>query len=389
MKGSSIKRGQILFVFWVTLSIWGILNLYSASSIEQMQNGYSAYSLAIENLILFGIGLLIYLFTSRKYTVPYNLVRKNAFLINLIIFISLVLVLFVGVDKDENLGASSVFNLKVFMYQPMEFYKISMILFFAHHFSKLSVPNKFEHFYRGMGFCLLGIFLVFVEPDAGGALILLMTLFLLFLVNGDYILIALKYAIPAVITGVVSLFILIQTGILQAYQVSRITNWINPFKDDQGDGLQLVQSFIAIANGGVAGSGFMTSVQKTSFLPFPSSDAIMAIMLEEWGIFALIFTVLLIFGIAITCFSIGFNSEDRFDELYSYGIGCLFLSQTFINIGGITGTIPLTGVTLPLISYGKNSYITLMLGLLFVIVIDRVNEKRKREERAKSDSFFM
>ncbi len=388
MKSTGIKRGQILFVLWVTLSIWGILNLFSASSIEQMQYGYSPYSLALDNLVLFIVGLVIYFITSKMYSIPHNLVKKNAFLINFIILLSLFLVLFIGVDKEENLGARSVFDLKVFMFQPMEFYKVSMILFFAHHFSKLGHTNKLEHFIKGMSICLVGIFLVFIEPDAGGAIILFITLFGLFLINGDFILYVVKWAIPAFFGGIAIIFLAIQTGVLKAYQISRLANWINPFPNDTDSGLQLVQSFIAIANGGISGTGFMTSVQKTSFLPFQSSDAIMAIMLEEWGIFALLFTFFLMFSIAATCFSIGINSEDRFDELFSYGVGILFLTQMFVNIGGITGTIPLTGVTLPLISYGKNSYITLMLALLFVIIIDRVNEKKRYIKHAKEDTLF-
>lgn len=383
-----VKRGQLLFVGWVLLSLWGIINLYSASSIDLMQYGIAPYSEAIQNLFLFIVGLFIYFVTRRYYEIPYQLVRKNVVLINSIILITLILVLFLGVDAEENLGAKSVINLGFFMYQPMEFYKISMIMFFAHYFSKTISQRKNEYYITGLVICLFGIGLVFIEPDGGGALILMGTLFLLFLVNGEYIIEIIKWAVPGFILGVFGIFLLLQTGLLKAYQISRVSNWINPFNDAQGEGLQLIQSFIGISNGGVGGVGFLESTQKTGFLPFPSSDAIISIMLEEWGILALIITVGLIMFIAFMCFSIGFASEDRFDELYSYGVGILLLVQTFINIGGVTGTIPLTGVTLPLISYGKNSYVTLMLAILFVFLIDRRNEKRLREEKLKQEQFF-
>ncbi len=383
-----VKRGRLLFIGWVLLSLWGIINLYSASSINLMQYGLAPYSEAIQNLFLFIFGLIIYFGTRRHYEFIYQLVRKNVVLMNSIILLFLILVLFLGVDAEENLGARSVINLGVFMFQPMEFYKITMIMFFAHYFSKPIGQRKNEYYITGLVICLFGIGLVFIEPDGGGALILFVTLFFLFLVNGEYIIEIIKWSIPTLIMGVVGIFILVQTGIFKAYQISRFSNWINPFNDAQGEGLQLIQSYIGISNGGVGGVGFLESTQKTGFLPFPSSDAIISIMLEEWGILALFITFGLIMFISFMCFSIGFASEDRFDELYSYGIGILLLVQTFINIGGVTGTIPLTGVTLPLISYGKNSYITLMLAILFVFLIDRRNEKRLREEKLKQEQFF-
>ncbi len=383
MKPKRLVKSNILFTFWFALSVWGLLNLFSASSIELMQLGASPFAYVKQNLVIFLFGLVIYFGTRRLYMIPYKLVTKNAKLINYIIMLLLFLVLIIGVSKDNNLGARSIFSLGPINIQPMEFYKVSMILYFSSYFAKLPSDDRFDYYLRGIMTCALGIFLVVIEPDLGGALILSVLLVGLILIVGEYIPKILKWSLPIIFGGILIMFLMIQTGILHAYQISRLSTWLNPFENEMGSGLQIIQSLIAISNGGLSGAGFLNSVQKTSILPYPESDAIFSIMLEEWGILALIITVGLILAIAVTCFAIGFDSEKRSDEIYCYGIGILFLTQTLVNIGGITNTIPLTGVTLPLISYGRNSYLTLMLGLLFVVIIDRVNEKRRRERHDK------
>jgi len=136
----------------------------------------------------------------------------------------------------------------------------------------------------------------------------------------------------------------------------------------------MIQSYIAISQGGIAGVGYGKGMQKAGYLPEAHTDMIISIIAEELGFFGVFFVVIMEFFITLRIFLIGRASPRLFNSLVCYGIGFLIISQTFINIGGATGIIPLTGVTLPFVSYGSNSILFLAAAIGIVLSISAANK---------------
>lgn len=381
-----IKRHQILFVTWLLIAIWGLINLYSASYIELVSNGMPPYYVVFSQAVLVVLIILLYFFSIKYGYYIYNFVKKSSVLIFVLVVITLFLVPVIGEDRD---GAKSVLNLGFYDLQPMEFYKIAIILFFASMLSRKGRPKSIGYVFLVAAIISVGIIAILVEPDLGGALICGVLTVLLILINGEYLdQIFSKYL--WIFLGLLSLlaFFLIISGNIYAYQFSRIAVWLNPFSDPSDAGFQMINGLVAISNGGPLGSGFLNSVQKTGFLVQPYTDFIFPIILEEWGSIGFLITLGLILVFSFTSFSVAINSNDRFGELYCYGYGILILTQTMVNIGGTTGTIPMTGVTLPFISMGQNSYLALGVGFIFVVCVDMYNIRKRKEYYEKTSILY-
>lgn len=386
MQKVMIKRHQILFVIWILLATWGLLNLFSASYIGMIILEAAPYSVVFTHFVLFLALVVGYFISVRFGSYLYILVKKFTPTIFLGVMVLLVLVLVLGSNRD---GASSVIDLGFMDIQPMEFYKIAMILFFAYMMSRRHQTNSISYLFTIFGICCIGLLLIIVEPDFGGTLICGLVLCTMVLINGEHLgKIFSKYFWMGSGILVLIFFFLFKIGAFHVYQLSRITTWLNPFADTKDAGYQMINSFIAISNGGVTGLGFMDSIQKSGFLDQSYTDFIYVVILEEWGIIGGLITIGLYGAFVALCFSIASSSEERFGELYCYGYGFLILTQAIINIGGTTGTIPMTGVTLPFISMGQNSYLTLGIGFLIVVIIDVHSNKKRLRRKLESQRLF-
>ena len=133
----------------------------------------------------------------------------------------------------------------------------------------------------------------------------------------------------------------------------------------------------------------MNSIQKSGYLYGKYTDFIFVIIVEEWGVIGGVVVIGMLLAIAVLCYRIGSTASDRFGQIYCYGFALLIIVQSGVNIGGVTGVIPMTGVTLPFISSGMNSYIFLTMGLFFVIIIDLDSQRKKRIDNERSNSLFM
>ena len=227
--------------------------------------------------------------------------------------------------------------------------------------------------------------LVFFFPDVGGVLIL-GSLFVILLLNSG---LTLKWLTKAVLTAVVvyiSVVIvlnLFDLSHIDNYQVARFTSFINPFADAQDTGMQLVYGYYALSNGGILGRGAGNSIQKLGYLPEAHNDFIMAIIGEEFGLWGILLVLTLYFGLVIYIFHKAIKMRRTFDQAVLVGVGSYFLIQAFVNLGGVLGLIPLTGVTFPFISYGGSSLLvtSIMIGIALSVIAS--DQAWRRELRAR------
>ena len=151
------------------------------------------------------------------------------------------------------------------------------------------------------------------------------------------------------------------------YQVNRFVAYINPFANNSGVGNQLVNSYYAISNGGLTGVGLGNSIQKMGYLPEPNTDFILAIISEEMGWIMVTFILVLIMIIVCRTIQLGVKVNSVYQALLCYGVATFIAVETFFNIGGVSGLLPITGVTLPFISYGGSSMVVLSAAIGLVL----------------------
>jgi len=231
--------------------------------------------------------------------------------------------------------------------------------------------------------------LILLQPDMGSAIVLFIIGIIMFLSSGihvkqiTFLFLLATAAIAIAVTGMSGLE-------LAPYQDARIQAWLDPFNHPRGH--QSVMGFISIALGGWTGEGLGRSRQALGFAIEPHTDLIVTILSEELGLITVIIVMCLYFFIAFRCFSIALKARDVFSALVCIGIGAFFLTQPFVNLGGVSGVIPLSGVTLPLISYGMTSKVATfaLIGIYFnmrrsILVGVEKNKARKEGKVVESN----
>lgn len=371
-----MKRHHLVIILWFIVSVFGAAMAFSATYVNLTIRDHNAFiSLFKQLFIIFALGLFFsYVFLKQKTVNAYQAMKKHSVRLLYGTVIALVVVLLIG-EAANRQGARMVIPLLVFDFQPLELFKITLILYFAKLFSDIRPSDAFVDNIKKLFPVLCGVVLIAIQPDLGGALICLILIYLLFLVNGQNKKQIKTFTLFGGIGAVAGY------SLLHDYQKARIVMWLNPFKDAQDSGMQLINSFVAISNGGPLGSGYMNGIQKAGYLSQSASDFIFATICEELGILGAFFTVGLLFALAILIINIGSKAHERFGMLYCYGFGLLLLVQTLVNVGGVTGLIPMTGVTLPFISTGLNSYMFLTLGVFLTVPISKESIKEKKRER--------
>ena len=381
-----------ILIPYMILSVIGLIIVYSTTSPSLIQAGASGFSMAI-NQGLFWIASLVAI------TILYRMKMsflKNGSFITLIIFMEIILLLLSRfVTKTVN-GAHGWLIIGQFSVQPAEYLKIILIWFLAYRFSKKQkeieiydyqaltlnqwLPKAFND-WRIIVALLIGI--VAMMPDLGNATILFLTVIIMVAVSG------IGYRWFSTMLGV----ILGSSGLVLAsiwligvervarmplfgYVAKRFSAFFNPFNDLSGSGHQLANSYYAISNGGWFGLGLGNSIEKRGYLPEAHTDFVFSIVIEELGFFGASLILALLFFLILRIILVGIRAKDPFNSMMALGIGGMFLTQTFINIGGISGLIPSTGVTFPFLSQGGNSLLVLSVAIAFVLNID-ANERRE------------
>jgi cell division protein FtsW len=354
----------ILLLMTAALVGFGLVMVFSASSVIsywELGNRWHFTQRQFISIVLGAIGMMIAM------NIPYQVYRKLFFPIFLLTILLLVTVLIIG---DVRYGAKSWIKIGSFTVQPAEFAKLGLILYLSAIISKKE--DKLRHFQKGLLPVLIvtGITLglIGLQPDVGTAFILLCGAMVVIYIGGARFHHLVAIAAPVLVMAA--------SYILQKeYRMARITSYLDPWSDPSDSGWQLIQSYYAIGHGGWTGTGFGESIQKVFYLPLPHNDFIFSVMAEELGLIGSSIFLLFYLLFLLRALLISLRCKDPFGMLVGIGIVTLISVQAFVNIGGVTGTIPITGVPLPFISYGGTSLMVYMVSIGIILSISREQNK--------------
>ncbi len=282
--------------------------------------------------------------------------------------IFLVLVLLVGTGA---MGATRWLGIRgVFMFQPAEIMKLAAPAMLAWFLTRRELPPKLGHILLCLLLCLIPALLVVQQPDLGTALLIVASgLFVVFLAGMSW------WYIAGGLLAAVAAFPALWLLVLRDYQKQRILTLFDPEKDPLGSGWNIIQSQTAIGSGGWEGKGYLMGTQsQLNFLPESHTDFIVAVMAEEFGFVGMVLLLCLYLAIAARGLIIAINGRDTFGRLLAGGLTLTFFIYVFVNVGMVSGILPVVGVPLPLISYGGTSIVTLMAG--FGIIMSVATHKR-------------
>lgn len=346
----------------ICISLIGCIMIYSSSSVWAEYKFGDAYKYLKAQVMFLIIGyVLLYIVMKVDYRKYFN----KANILFGVCFLLLILVLIPGIGMVRN-GSRSWFGIGGFGMQPSEFMKLGLTIFV----SKYLVNNDrdIKDIRKGI-FPILGIiFLVFalimLQPDFGTGVVMTFSLIVLLFVSGC----RLGFFVKLGALGIVGIVVLI---LIAPYRMERIVSFLNPWSDPLGSGFQIIQSLYAIGPGGLLGLGMGNSIQKHFYLPEPQTDFIFAIICEELG-FVGAGVVILLFGFIIyRGFSIAIHCNDLFGKYLAFGITFMFAFQAILNLSVVVGLIPVTGVTLPFLSYGGSSLLITMISMGILLNISK------------------
>lgn len=357
-----------LFILLVLISLFGLMMVYSSSFTFAVLEYDDATYFFKRQLIWLAIGFVIFTIVS---FIPYKLYGKYiAFLVFIaLILLAVVLIPEIGIERNF---ARRWLKIGPLLFQPSEIAKLVMIIYFAKVYT--NKQDKIHDFRRGLMPPLIMLVMMFLliakQPDLGTALSLTVACGAILLISG-----ARWFHLAGLLTvGVVGIA---SIAFSADYRVERITSFLDPFSDPAGDGFQLINSYIAIAGGGWSGAGLGNSVQKLGYLPEAHTDFIMAIIVEELGLIGVIVVIGFYLLFLLKGFSIFKNCRDFFGKLLAFGITMLVIFQAVLNLASVSGLMPITGITLPFISYGGTSILVMFIsaGILMNISM-HTNAKR-------------
>ena len=356
------KLDKTLLISITILSLFGLLMIYSSSNIwaEYKYNDPYKYLKSQSLFLILGF-IIIYIVSKINYQI-YNKYSNKLLIISLIL---LILVLIPGIGTIRN-GSRSWFGIGSFGIQPSEFAKISLIIFTAKYLSNNKIKNNKSTIIPIISVVFIFFGLIMLQPDFGTGVILVISIIAMLFVSG----INLNFFIKAGIFGLIGVVILI---LLAPYRLQRITSFLNPWSDPLGTGFQIIQSLYAIGPGGLFGTGYLNSRQKNFYLPEPQTDFIFSIIAEEFGIVGAL-VVLSLFALLLTCcIKITLKQEDKFAKYLCFGLTFQLIVQVIMNLSVVIGLIPVTGVTLPFLSYGGSSLLTSLIGIGIILNISKNN----------------
>lgn len=368
------KVDKPLIIISIILFIFGLIMILSASSMESyMRYGASPYYYFLKQAIFLVGGLVIFLFTI---FIPTKIYKKLAWPLIIITIISLIGLVIYGHVANN---AASWYDIGIIKLQPSEIAKITLIIFMASYYDKNK--NKLNNKLILILPLVIGVIitlLIAIQPDMGTAFIVFALLLSIF------------YSVPMkkgernIITKLIILILLLfgaimlvtKGTILRDYQLDRFN-----FKDPcdrykEKTGYQLCNSFIAFKNGGLTGQGIGKSTQKYLYLPESYTDFIFPIIVEEWGLIVGAVIIILLFLLLFRIFKIARNAKNLRNSLLAFGIFVYIFLHIVINLSGVMGIIPLTGVPLPFLSYGGSYCISLMFALALVSRISIENNSK-------------
>ncbi len=350
----------------------GLLAVYTSSfAVGYLEFNDTNYFVIRQSIFALG-GIAAMIFFMRM---DYHRLRSLSVLMMGAALLGLVAVLIPGIGIERN-GAARWLPAGPFEVQPSEFAKLAMIVYISAWLS--SRRDQIKDFSLGLlPFVLMvGIVggLIVVEPDMGTAVVVVLTTMTLFFVAGA----PLVHLALLFVAGGVAAWGLI---LMQPYRLDRMSSFFSAESDPQGTGFHILQLLIAQGSGGIAGLGWGASRQKFFYVPGAHTDGIFAIIGEELGFVGAVFVIGLFAFFIYRALRSAMNSRDQFGVLLSVGIISWIAYQALINIGGITRTIPMTGIPLPFLSYGGSSLIAIMAAVGILLSVSRYGRDKGYHEK--------
>lgn len=343
-----------LLSFLLVLCGVGIFVLYSASN----QNLRAVEIQAAHMLFAFGVMLVVA-------QIPPAALQRSAPFIYLAALVMLIAILVIGhIGK----GAQRWLNFGFLHFQPAELMKLGIPLLLAWYYHQSTLPITFRSLLIALPIIIIPAVLTAKQPDLSTAILLIMT--------GTSTLFLAGLSIRLILTTLTLMTISIPFGWfwLHDYQRQRVLTFFNPQRDPLSTGYHIIQSKIAIGSGGLFGKGWLQGTQSNlHFLPERSTDFIFAVCSEEFGFMGNIILIMLYLLIIVRGFYITMNAQDTFSRLLAGSITCTFFVSFFINMGMVTGILPVAGIPLPFVSYGGSSMVTILasFGILMSIQTHR------------------
>ncbi|OGZ95363.1 MAG: rod shape-determining protein RodA [Candidatus Sungbacteria bacterium RIFCSPLOWO2_02_FULL_47_9] len=361
---------------WLLCGLVGLLVVISLISLWSLS--LRSESLFYKQIIWIATGFIVCFAAS---TFDYRVFKDHGGVILLlyaILVLSLIVLFMLGV---ETRGVVSWFHVKGITLQPVEPVKLILVILLAKYFSKRHIEiQQMRHLFISGFYAFVPFGLVMMQPDLGSAAILMMIWISSTLFSG------IKFSHFA---SLILIFALLAgvgwTTVLKPYQKERIISFLNPYADPRGAGYNTIQSLIAVGSGGVWGKGIGQGSQShLLFLPEAETDFIFAAFAEEWGLVGNTFLLLIYACLMFRMLKIGRESENNFAKLFVLGFVTLIFAQIVIHIGMNTALFPITGITLPFVSYGGSSFVTLMAGLGIIQSIHIYSRKEVSQKGSAS-----
>ena len=336
-----------------------ILMLLSLSIIVIFSAGGENTALLFRQLLRIGFAIFLMLVFSR--ISPRSLMLWSPYVYGLGLLLLFIVLGFGFIGK----GAQRWIDLGLFRFQPAEIMKLGVPMMVAWVMTRSTLPPKTPYLIVSVCIVLLPTVLVTLQPDLGTAILIASTgIMVIFLAGIGWKLIAAVVLVVGAAAPILWVFV------LHAYQQRRILTLFDPWKDPLGAGYHTIQSMIAIGSGGVNGKGWLAGTQsQLEFIPERSTDFIFAVFAEEFGLMGVLLLLSLYLFLVFRGLMIAFYAHDTYSRLLAGALSVTFFFYVFVNIGMVSGILPVVGVPLPLISYGGTSMVTLMIGFGMLLSI--------------------
>lgn len=347
----------ILLLLLITVTVYGLIVLYSASG--------ESNRLITRQLVFFSVAYCAMFVVAQ---VQLSVLRRWAPWFYGVGLVLLVLVFFIGVGAK---GAQRWISLGFFRFQPSEVLKIAVPIMIAAYLSGRVLPLNLKHTFWCLVFISLPTFLILKQPDLGTALLIMASGLIVVFLGG----LRWRYIITTFVLALASVWPMWQF-VMKDYQKQRVLTLLDPEADRLGSGWNIIQSKTAIGSGGVEGKGWLNGTQsQLDFLPESHTDFIIAVLAEEFGLVGVLSLVTLYILIIVRGLVIAWMAQNTFNRLLAGSITLTFFVYVFVNIGMVSGLLPVVGVPLPLVSLGGTSIVTLMTGFGILMAIS--TEKKK------------
>jgi len=353
-----------LTVVTVLLMLIGLLMSFSASIVDAAQDG-NAFGTFRRQATWAALSIPVFFVATR---IPRRNLRMLSWPLMFVAVGLLVLVVLPGVGVTR-FGATRWLGLGGFVFQPSEVAKLALLLWLADVLERKRPADGGIHTTEHLlvpalpALVLVGG-LVMLQPDLGTAVLLAMIVGAMLFVEG----LRLRFLVSALALGAAVVGVLV---LVAPYRVARIRGWLYAEEYAQAEGFQLMQSWVALGSGGVLGVGLGSSRGKWNFIPNPETDFVFAIVGEELGLVGAVGLLALFLTLLLLGLHVAFNAAPGFDRTLAFTITVWVVGQAFVNVGTVIGLLPITGVTLPLVSAGGSSLLITMTALGLLINVAR------------------